>query len=260
MRLFSQRRSLFIAALSLVGLSGLAWAASVGTTFVASGTTSALRLERKESLGYYISGTFTGTVYLERSFDAVNYAPVPAVTVTNNTGGRNTGVVRTDDSAAYFRFRASTITAGSMVVRLDDRPDFVSEVTNLKREPVVKYYDNNVQFASILTFEPSNNEQPVILSTGTEITKDTFNRTFNVVTATGAISVNSTPTISTDTANVGDIYIIQSARDTITFTDNGTLSGSALELGDTTRAMGVGDILMLIFRGGKWWELGYCNN
>lgn len=49
---------------------------------------------------------------------------------------------------------------------------------------------------------------------------------------------------------------------TVTYQDDGTLTGSGLSLGSTTRVLGLGDVLQLRFDGynQKWQEIGFNNN
>lgn len=80
----------------------------------------------------------------------------------------------------------------------------------------------------------------------------------------------ATPTIATTTVAGGataiadgTILILTSTSTAIiTLQDNGTLSGSLLELGAATRAISQFKVLTLVFQGrlGKWLEIAYANN
>ena len=86
---------------------------------------------------------------------------------------------------------------------------------------------------------------------------------YMVLIASGTpLTMTSTPTISTTSAVTGQFLIITSTASAITLQDNGTLTGSLLELGDTTRVISANKILLLLFdaNNGKWAELAYGNN
>lgn len=108
--------------------------------------------------------------------------------------------------------------------------------------------------------------QSVVFSTNTVY----VDRSFVVIRATGVaaqagdgtngITLSAKPTISTDTANNGDTVAFMARTSSITFTDNGASAGTALRLGATTRAVGLGDILELMFWNGFWYENRFINN
>ena len=86
------------------------------------------------------------------------------------------------------------------------------------------------------------------------------NTSFLVINGTGTITMTSTPTISTTTAVSGQELVITGGTNPVTFTDNGTLSGSLLELSAATRAVGTGSMLVLRYYGGKWYEVSFAAN
>jgi hypothetical protein len=86
------------------------------------------------------------------------------------------------------------------------------------------------------------------------------NTSFLVINGTGTLTMTSTPTISTTTAISGQELIITGGANPVTFTDNGTLSGSLLELGAGTRVVSTNKILKLRFYGGSWLEESYASN
>lgn len=83
---------------------------------------------------------------------------------------------------------------------------------------------------------------------------------FAVINGTGAVILSSTPHIATTTAISGQSITLMGGSNSVTFSDNGTVSGSLLELGDTTRLLGAGDILKLRYYSGKWYEEAFVNN
>lgn len=80
----------------------------------------------------------------------------------------------------------------------------------------------------------------------------------------GTIPMTSTPTLSTTTATDGQFVVLKgtSSVATITLQDNGTLAGSLLELGSTTRIISDLKVITLMFDSlvGKWIEVSYGNN
>lgn len=91
--------------------------------------------------------------------------------------------------------------------------------------------------------------------------------TFVVIVTTSpnaTIVTTATPTISTTTAIDGQYIVLKgtSSVSTYTFVDQGTLSGSLLELGASTRIVSDLKVLTLMFDSliGKWLEVSYANN
>lgn len=144
---------------------------------------------------------------------------------------------------------------GNAKITVDSNCNIQQTGTYSGANTLIKTSLKNVRFAV------GNSGTALALSTSTSLTTTNLPNTYNLVTSSGgALTVGSTPTIATTTATTGDIFIIQSTTATVTFSDNGTVSGTLLELGSTTRALGVGDILVLIYQGGSWWEMGFYNN
>ena len=254
-------RNLLILTGFIVGLSLPAGAVIISSTTNVDGPLPVLLLRPGESLAFTLEGGFTGNLFIESSEDAVNYTSV-GISSTNNTAGSIfSGNIFNGNRFAYFRWNVSTVTAGSPITTLADRDDFNREFRNLKGVPNLQLYDRGVRLPKGLIAAQSQNGSSISLSSMTAINEDDLTSLFNVITSTGAqILMGSVPTISTDTVVNGTIYIIQSSVASVIFQDNGTLTGSALELGAATRSLGVGDILMLIFRDGSWWEMGFHNN
>jgi len=81
-----------------------------------------------------------------------------------------------------------------------------------------------------------------------------------VICGTGTITSNATPFISTTTYTEGTHFMIVGGSNTVTLQDNGTKSGTLLELGSNTRALSSNDVLELLLINGKWIEIGFNNN
>ena len=76
----------------------------------------------------------------------------------------------------------------------------------------------------------------------------------------GAVTLTSTPTIA-DGAE-GDFVIVRgtNSTNTLTIQDQGTLPSSNLELGSTTRQLGNGDSIGLLFDGDVWTEMWFSGS
>lgn len=114
---------------------------------------------------------------------------------------------------------------------------------------------SELAIAGKLAFTPATAYSAVQISTSFATTNS-----FLVINATGTITSTATPAISTLTATSGQEMIIMGGANPVTFQDNDQLSGSLLELGSATRALGAGDVLKLIYYSGKWYEIAFVNN
>jgi hypothetical protein len=83
---------------------------------------------------------------------------------------------------------------------------------------------------------------------------------FLVINASGTLTSTATPFISTTTAISGQVITLMGGSNVLTLDDEGSTTGTLLELGDTSRALGAGDILRLRYYSGKWYEEGFVNN
>lgn len=118
-------------------------AVTVSTTTINVGPYDAIRIQKNESVGYVLNSSFTGTAFLERSYDATNWEPI-GISSTNNTGGGTiSGTLYAPERSTLYRWNASTITAGSFAFSLSDNDDFVTEQLNNKFIPITKTYDDS---------------------------------------------------------------------------------------------------------------------
>ena len=142
-------RSFLIACALLVAGVSASHAVIISSVTASITPTASLLLHPKESLTYTLSGTFTGRAVLEKSDDGTNYELV--LSSTNNSNATKTGVVFADRHPTYYRWRGSTITAGSFVFGLRDNDDLVDELHNRKGEVLIKYTDDGVQIKGNLS-------------------------------------------------------------------------------------------------------------
>lgn len=239
----------------LFGGIGSAQALNISSTTANTGPLPGLMLFPGESLTYFSSGAYTGRIELEASVDGTNYRTLGVSGTSSNT---LSGVISNSEQRTFFRWNVLSRSTGSFATMLRDNDDYLSQQLNFKAEPVTKLFDDGLRFSRPTALEVN---ATLTVSSTTSFNKDNFQKPFNVLTSSGGpLIMGGIPTISTAPYADGTVYTIQSATNTLTFQDDGTLSGSLLELGASTRALGVGDILVLILRGGKWWEYGFYNN
>lgn len=83
---------------------------------------------------------------------------------------------------------------------------------------------------------------------------------FLVVSATGTLTSEATPFISTTTAVDGQfLTIIGGSANVLTISDNDSAAGTLLELGAASRAIGEGDIIRFVYYNGKWREISFSD-
>lgn len=96
--------------------------ATISKSFTAVGTGSSLFVRAGESFTYDVSGTFVGTVLIERTENGgLSYEPV-GISATGSASGT---VVNYSNVGANYRFRCSAFTSGTIVCALAD----VSEIS-----------------------------------------------------------------------------------------------------------------------------------
>lgn len=104
--------------------------ATVAASFTAVGSGSRLFVRHGESFTYSVSGTFVGTVVLERTRNGGLTFESTGISATAAASG--TVFVETPDQApAEYRFRCSAFTSGTIVTSL---ADVTTEMTNVLRD------------------------------------------------------------------------------------------------------------------------------
>lgn len=116
-----------------------------------------------------------------------------------------------------------------------------------------------------VVFEGRLVRRPLAVSITAVSSQISANRAFvNLQSAGGTYTLTSTPTIPdpTDAGGIDGYTLMISKNDsgTVTLQDEGTLAGSNVELGASTRAIGRGDILELAFFDGAWREVAFINH
>jgi hypothetical protein len=90
-------------------------------SFTATGVSASINVRPKETATYSVSGTFSGTVVLERGIGTSAWEPVGTFTVSAS------GIV----TAGVYRFRCSAYTSGTIVTALSDASDTFETWMNL---------------------------------------------------------------------------------------------------------------------------------
>lgn len=146
------KKILSIAVLLFLGVAVKCSAASLSSTISSTSFVSGfaasdvLLLNPNESMTYSLTGGATGTIVLEKSVDGYNYNVIFS-SVNNNPTGTRTGVEYSYDRTTFYRWRASTMAGlGSFVVTLDDNDDYVGQIQNNKRLPVLQWWDDTIRY------------------------------------------------------------------------------------------------------------------
>ena len=132
-------KKIIIAAIML--LATAAQANTVSKTFTThSQSGPGLSVKRNATIEYSISGTFVGTVAIEKTMDGVNYKQVTADLTAPASGSfANT----TKDSV--YRVRCSTHTSGSIVTSLSNKVEVLQDLRNSFGYTTMKVSDGIVE-------------------------------------------------------------------------------------------------------------------
>lgn len=139
-------------AIALMLVLGMAVASRAGTKITLATpfdrATGPLVVKPNESMYWVISGSFTGTAYLQKSFNGNTWdIVITTISAVANLGTR-TGTITDHRRDTMYRWYGSTITAGQFMFELGDVDDLVGEVKNNKGIPIISYYDESVVFNS----------------------------------------------------------------------------------------------------------------
>lgn len=169
-------------------------------------TGQSLLLMKNESLTYSLTGTCTGTILIEKSENARDYRSV-GVSVTGTGSVSSSGKLYSGDRVTYFRWRASTVTAGSFTAVLYDNDDVVQEFKNNKNFPIVLIDDGGVTVsgtlvASSATLTATTLTSPT-LNSPTLVTATITSPTVTGMTLSGTSTINGTITNNSTTTFTG---------------------------------------------------------
>lgn len=251
---------------------------SVVKNFSSATTANALLLRNGQTVNYKIQNGVNpnfATVLLEKSCDGSNFKGLDvAVSTTNNSNGSivqdTIPVEGCPGGKVWYRFRTSSYTSGISSTTLNEVDAVEGSFYNKQAESIFDLYSGGVKAngyskIGLLSFTQTANaamgaatEIPVVTSYATIVSTG-----LNVlVTATPSIS---TATLQGGTTSIADgtfLIITSTASQTITLQDEGTLTGSKLQLGASTRAISIYKVLTLIYSAvdGYWREKSYASN
>lgn len=119
----------------------IAHAATVSKSFTThSSGSAALYVRPGDSFSYSVSGTFVGTVVLQKSRDGANFSQVGSAIT-----GAASSTIKNDSGAAYaFRVYCSTHTSGTIVTSLTDDSNLVQHFKAKSGAAVLSLYDDGV--------------------------------------------------------------------------------------------------------------------
>jgi hypothetical protein len=211
--------------------------ATLSKSFTAAGNGTGLSIVPDDKMTYDVSGTFVGTVVLERTLDA----GATWTTITSATGAASGTIHNQEAKTATYRFRCSAFTSGTIVTALAD----VAIVTEEFGNGVLGLADDGATVTGTLavtsTITSGSVAVPTISSTST-LTNKTITAPVLGGTVTGTYTLAGTPTLTSPTINSPSIA-------TPTVTGAGTfadLTGSGLAL---TKAGFAGSVALTIGEG-----------
>lgn len=279
-----------------LAFAGPAAAATVSATFTTHGSSSSRLLVRgDETFDYSVSGTFIGTVTLQKSFNSSDFKTV--LTINSASSGR-WDVGEGAGRRVWFRMYCSTHTSGSIVTSMSDVSDRTNTWYNKKNVESLQLNDDGLAVPGTLDVTGAATITGALAATGNSTL--TLGRTVMAKTLVGTgatallgvytstvipvttsyeqvissgnlILMAGTPSIATTTVvsgatplTDGTILVLTSTSATggLIFQDEGTLTGSLLELGAATRTVDQFNTLRLIFNAtlGKWLEESFTAN
>ncbi len=192
-----------LAAAFLLSSSLPAHADTASKSFTATGAGSSIMLYNGDSFTYSVSGTFVGTVIVERSFDGTNYTPT-VVTSTTSASGQIIG----DGSGRQplYRFRCTAYTSGTIVTSITGNDDPVQAVRNHKGAVVLQVNDHSVAVTGNISASGTlvntgnvTNSSNTYFGTGAGISTMTSAGVANLssLAVAGAAAVTGTATLGT---------------------------------------------------------------
>lgn len=141
---------LFALLVSVASLPTLAAATTVSKSFTTHSTASEpLLVFGGETFTFTVSGTFVGTVKLQKSFNGADFADLTPAISTGAAFDRTLPAGAALGRLVYYRVYASTHTSGTIVTTLADVNDTVQVIKNLKGVDVVTIKDDGLAGSSL---------------------------------------------------------------------------------------------------------------
>jgi hypothetical protein len=189
-------------------IASTAWALqTVSKSFTAVGSSAWLSVRTGETLSYSVSGTFAGTVHVERTRNGGLSWESIVNGITSAASGSLLCETPNGGSASY-RVRCSTITSGTIVTSLTEVDDTFQSFASPGRAPVLTLKDESAAIAGATVGGPTGTFTTSICApnvSGSTGTFTTYLSVPKVVVSSGVASVSlllSTQTTVTPTARL----------------------------------------------------------
>lgn len=196
----------------------------------------------------------------DRSLSAITGEPsaVGTLRILSNGGAATSGIgglefkSATSGNGYGWRLHSYNDGGGTIPLLLQKRSNSATWTTAFSADDST----GSITYYGPQAFRPSSLQT---LAAGNAITA--ISSTAQVAGSGGSVTLTSAPTI----ANGVDgqlLYIIGTSANAVTVQDQDTLPSSNLQLGASTRAIGLGDVLVLIYSStvGDWLEVSFANN
>jgi hypothetical protein len=188
-------------------------------------------------------------------------SPGRAISVTSgNTALKDTTIDGSLNVGIGPLYMGDAVTASTGIVLGADAAIYRSQADTL-RTPDSWVVDKSMTVGERVITPPKSSS---VASAGTQLSASQASLLGITTTGTATITLTSTPTIvaGSDGQRLVVFNAETSGGDIITLQDKGTLSGSGLDLGASSRALGPGDALTLCYSSALscWIETGFSNN
>lgn len=179
---------------------------SVLKSFTAVGVGAQLFVRDKDQYSYSVSGTFVGTVVLERTLDG-GQTWQTVLTATGSASGTLLNETRNGNAAAY-RFQCTAYTSGTIVTSISDVYEVLKTFTDKAGNPILEILENGVRITGNASVSGTTAlSGPVDSSQGADIASAA---TVDLDSATGdLVDVTGTTTITAITLTQGYTRIVR---------------------------------------------------
>lgn len=217
---------------------------TISTSFSAKGVGSPLPMDKQQTLGYAVTGTFVGTVLLEHSFTSGQSWEDADRTITTTASGEI--AVRRD---AWYRFRCTAYTSGTIVAAIDDSTvDTVASVNNLAGTSVFGITDDGITTPKITLngkYRTSWNPRVVALTDAATVTPNADTTDVGVLSSVSQGITIANPTGTPEDRQLLQIDLISASTQTIAYGNKFRASADVALVTDTT---GTAKLDSLLFR------------
>lgn len=116
---------------------------SVAKSFTAVGVATELNIRHAESFSYSVSGTFVGTVVLEKS--VTNGQAWDTVLSTTAAASGSIKVESNDHGPTMYRFRCTARASGTIVTSITETADLLDQVNDANGKSVTKVFEDGFE-------------------------------------------------------------------------------------------------------------------